>query len=360
MPFLIQISFFLLAIMGCAFRTFAAPVERRGDFLIQKIERPSLARDCREELELAGTPQLVQEHTSTSQWVEALRETDADRIDALLSDQELFGAIPNPLKPLLRALQDSLGDEAERAWLLTLLPRVIRSYPASMEARDADYNTPLHLAILLNQFEAIELLIHRGADLSARNSHDHTPFDVALFKQNVLALVSLWKSTLGGEEERDEQGDLTPLRNVESLPSQLLKRERLPLLSYVVKHWDRPRKRGEGRAPRPHLEELIQAHIPGFYNFAAVDSHGDNALHLAVRLQDFDAVQLLTDPGIAFPLRAKLKRAKNQHQLTPALFALGMYEQFVKTSSAKHAAMSADDGTLKALSIFSVLKHSYN
>jgi ankyrin repeat protein len=54
--------------------------------------------------------------------------------------------------------------------------------------------TPLHLAARKNQPALVELLVERGADLEARDRHDRTPVELALFagcRESYAALLKL-------------------------------------------------------------------------------------------------------------------------------------------------------------------------
>jgi ankyrin repeat protein len=50
---------------------------------------------------------------------------------------------------------------------------------ADVEAKYADNFTALHLAVVSNQAEAVELLLDRGADIGVEDKDGHTPCETA-------------------------------------------------------------------------------------------------------------------------------------------------------------------------------------
>ena len=52
--------------------------------------------------------------------------------------------------------------------------------PSTLEYRDSDQNTPLHVACMHNNREVLKFLLDKGADVTARNKRNMTCLDVAI------------------------------------------------------------------------------------------------------------------------------------------------------------------------------------
>ena len=52
--------------------------------------------------------------------------------------------------------------------------------PSTLEEKDRDQNTPLHLACRYNTVDVLQYLLDKGADVTARNDRDMTCLDVAI------------------------------------------------------------------------------------------------------------------------------------------------------------------------------------
>ena len=52
--------------------------------------------------------------------------------------------------------------------------------PSTLEEKDSDGNTPLHLACRYNRLDVLQFLLDRGADVTARNERNMTCIDVAI------------------------------------------------------------------------------------------------------------------------------------------------------------------------------------
>ena len=77
-----------------------------------------------------------------------------------------------------------LGDQNQ----LEILSRFKKgAYPTNLDVQDVFGNTALHLAVLLNNFEAARILIESGADVSVLNAEALTP--LALAKANNLTEI---------------------------------------------------------------------------------------------------------------------------------------------------------------------------
>ena len=60
---------------------------------------------------------------------------------------------------------------------------------ASIEAQDDSKATPLHLAAMFGEVEAIKALVKAGASLRARTADEKTPLDVAMDEESRQTLV---------------------------------------------------------------------------------------------------------------------------------------------------------------------------
>ena len=52
--------------------------------------------------------------------------------------------------------------------------------PSTLEEKDSDGNTPLHLACRYNRLDVLQFLLDRGADVTVRNERNMTCVDVAI------------------------------------------------------------------------------------------------------------------------------------------------------------------------------------
>jgi ankyrin repeat protein len=62
---------------------------------------------------------------------------------------------------------------------------------AQLQVKDGSGNTPLHYAAKAGKVDLVKYLVSKGADVSSRNSHRHTPYDVAtnhIIRQYLLPL----------------------------------------------------------------------------------------------------------------------------------------------------------------------------
>lgn len=53
---------------------------------------------------------------------------------------------------------------------------------SALEVKDKDDNSPLHVACLLDNPEAVQLLIKKGADVKSKNRKGQTPLHIAAEK----------------------------------------------------------------------------------------------------------------------------------------------------------------------------------
>jgi ankyrin repeat protein len=105
-------------------------------------------------------------------------------------------------------MSDGIHDAAMNGDL-SRLRELLKQDPGLVNARDDDGDTPLHVAAMYGQTEAIELLGELGADFNARNNYGSTPLHRAAAYGQTEAAKLLGE--LGAElEARDNKGQ-TPL-----------------------------------------------------------------------------------------------------------------------------------------------------
>lgn len=138
---------------------------------------------------------------------------------------------------------------------------------ATVGARDANGDTPLHHAARLNLPAAIDFLVQKGADLNARNGDGSAPLASAV-KADSSAAVRALMAKGADLEGRDAMGDT-------ALHDAILwgAKASLPLL---VEAGAKPNARNSG---------------------------GETALHLAVRKGDLESIRYLSGRGASLELR---------------------------------------------------------
>ena len=136
-----------------------------------------------------------------------IRAGDRDALcDELDRDPELAGARDESgLSPVLAALyagKDDLVDpildanplldvfDAAAVGRTRGLEELLEAEPGLVHERSPDGATPLHLAARFDQKDAVELLLERGADPSARDADGRAPEDVAGDETRDLVAVS--------------------------------------------------------------------------------------------------------------------------------------------------------------------------
>jgi len=65
--------------------------------------------------------------------------------------------------------------------------------PNTLEVKDADGNTPLHIACSLNRLEILRFFLDQGADVTALNNESMTCLDVAIEWNSVEVAKTLVK-----------------------------------------------------------------------------------------------------------------------------------------------------------------------
>ena len=68
-----------------------------------------------------------------------------------------------------------------------------RMLPNTLEIKDADGNTPLHIACWLNRLEILRYFLDQGADVTALNKESKTCLDVAIEWDSVEVVKTLVK-----------------------------------------------------------------------------------------------------------------------------------------------------------------------
>ena len=65
--------------------------------------------------------------------------------------------------------------------------------PNTLEIKDVEQNTPLHIACMYNRLDVLKLLLDKGADVAARNKDDMTCLDVAIEWNSIEVAKTLVK-----------------------------------------------------------------------------------------------------------------------------------------------------------------------
>jgi uncharacterized protein len=160
--------------------------------------------------------------------VDAASRGDTETMSLLVEkDPDLLnGSLPSGMSPLTAALyygkQSSvewllgrgisvtiheaaaLGDEETLEYMLNLEPKLIQTY-------SFDGWTPLHLAAFFGGFEAVKLLLEKGADVNARTSNPMSNMPIhAAAAGNRTAIVQLLLEH-GADPNVRQSGGWTPL-----------------------------------------------------------------------------------------------------------------------------------------------------
>lgn len=76
----------------------------------------------------------------------------------------------------------------------TLFPAEMGMAAVTLDSRDVDGDTPLHVMLWRNNTYAVLRFIEAGADVNAVGDMSETPLHVALRQQNLVAVEALLKS----------------------------------------------------------------------------------------------------------------------------------------------------------------------
>lgn len=97
----------------------------------------------------------------------------------------------------------------------TLFPAELGAVPVTVDSRDADGDTPLHVLARRGNNYGIERLIEAGADVNAVGDMSETPLHIALHKKNIVAVELLLNAGAGvslvsefGQSPQDIANDL--------------------------------------------------------------------------------------------------------------------------------------------------------
>ena len=86
----------------------------------------------------------------------------------------------------MRALEDILQSTSE-----TLFPADLGERRVSLNSRDCDGDTPLHVMLWRRDYEAVLALIAAGAPVNAVGDMGETPLHVAITKRNTHVISAL-------------------------------------------------------------------------------------------------------------------------------------------------------------------------
>ncbi|CAF1239781.1 unnamed protein product, partial [Didymodactylos carnosus] len=159
-------------------------------------------------------------------------------------------------------------------WGLEKVCQTLIDHHADINKKDAEGNTPLHVAIINQHVAIIKLLIKApNLDLSIRNKQSHTPFACAMsYKNNEAANAILKREPRAAEQ-------LLAGANIDDVTAN-----RRSSLHIAAEH---------GRASICSI--LIESHI----QCNLLDANQNNALHMAVQHAHLDVVRtLLTESDV--------------------------------------------------------------
>ncbi|PHJ24441.1 ankyrin repeat-containing protein [Cystoisospora suis] len=131
---------------------------------------------------------------------------DLDLLEAILESPSVDVNLPDQVQgwsPLIHCLSAAPAGDT------SILRRLLKVSGCNVHAEDGDGNTALHWAALLNQPEAVEVLLNRGASRNAVNAAKETALHVAV-KEGNEEVVQLLIEKHFNVNAKDADG-LTPL-----------------------------------------------------------------------------------------------------------------------------------------------------
>ena len=97
----------------------------------------------------------------------------------------------------------------------TLFPGDLGAAPVTLDSRDVDGDTPLHVMLWRNNTYAVLQFIAAGADVNAVGDMSETPLHIALKQQNLAAIEALLKA--GADISRVSEFGQSPLELAQEL-----------------------------------------------------------------------------------------------------------------------------------------------
>ncbi len=97
-------------------------------------------------------------------------------------------------------------DEVLQSTLDVLYPGEIDGREVAIDSCGCDGDTPLHVMAWRNDVEAVELLLHAGANVNAAGDMGETPLHVAVSQDNPEMVAAMLKAGARGDI-RSEFGD---------------------------------------------------------------------------------------------------------------------------------------------------------
>jgi ankyrin repeat protein len=281
--------------------------------------------------QLSDYPQLIdrKDAAGNTPLFDAARGGDAAVVNALLAhnaDRKLTSRGDNT--PLHGA---ALGGITDKQIIDELAAGGARS------ARNADGDTPLHLALASNHIDTAKLLIDAGADVDASDKDSRTPLQLALGLKDpaqaraaALALVNA-----GAKCDAPDARDMAPLHYAVSWGD-------VALVNAMIDHGAKVDRAGpRGRTPL-HLAALagkvdvVKALLARKAPVTAADEQGYTPLHLAAMLPDTVTAETLITVGGAKVTAVNAKdRSTTPLHLAAAAGNVPMVELFMRNGGAE-------------------------